>query len=268
MVLGTVVLIEDQLDLVLLDAVAGVPHFNSHALGQIPLRDKHLFVLLGGVIDRVIDQVSDHAVDLALVAAYHAGLVQRQMDLIAHTLRHALIAVHDLRHALGDVKRAVIQLLCSAFQLGQVQHIVDDLRQPVGFLDDDVQVLFPLHRIVPRQVTNHFRIGFHHGQGRSQVVGNVGDQIPLHLVCLGKLMCRIGQRFRQIVHFGIAAALELHRIIPVCQPLGGLGNAGNGGGDMVRRIERDQEPEEHQHNGDHHGLPLQNGHGGFHRHQR
>ena len=81
-------------------------------------------------------------------------------------------------------------------------------------------------------------------------------------------MRRIGQRLRQIVYLRIAAAFELHRVIAVRQTLCRFGDACDGRGDVVRRIERNEKAEEYQHNGNHHGLAFQNGNSRLHRHQR
>ena len=174
----------------------------------------------------------------------------------------------DLRHALGDVEGAVVQLLCAALQTGEIQHVVHQQGEPVGLLDDDVEVLFPLHRIVAGEIPDHLRIRFHHGEGRAQVVGYVGDEVTLHLVSFGKLLRRVVQRLRKIVHLRIAAALERCLIVAVRQTFGGGGDVDDGGGNVICREEREQEAEEYQQYRDDHGLPFQDGNGGLHRHQR
>ena len=124
------------------------------------------------------------------------------------------------------------------------------------------------HRIVAGEIPDHLRIRFHHSEGRAQVVGYVGDEVTLHLVGFGKLLRRVVQRLRKIVHLRIAAALERCLIVAVRQTFGGGGDVDDGGGNVICREEREQEAEEYQQYRDNHGLPFQDGNGGLHRHQR
>ena len=94
-ILGAVILIKDELDLVLLDTVAGILDLDKNAVIGIDLPYKDLFVL-AGVVDSVIDKVLDDLLDLHHITADYPRFISRKPDVIAHFLGYSLEAVDYL----------------------------------------------------------------------------------------------------------------------------------------------------------------------------
>lgn len=127
MILRAVILVEDEFDLILFNAVSGIGYFNSDAFWRVDLPQENLSVFLGGVVDGVVNQIANDTFNFALIAIYHAGSIRRKMQVISHLLRNTLIAVGNFLHLHCNVKFRALQFLRAAFQLGKIQHVVDQL---------------------------------------------------------------------------------------------------------------------------------------------
>ena len=147
MVLGAVVLIEDELYLIFLDTVARVLHLDENAVGLIYLANKDLLVL-ARVVYSVIDKVIDDLFYLHHIAVNYSLLIGSEVYLIAVFLGKALETVHYLAQLCTDVEFRRIELLLAALQLGEVQHIIYEESQTVGLADDYFEMLIALNGII------------------------------------------------------------------------------------------------------------------------
>ena len=140
---------------------------------MVDLSQKDLLVFLGRVVNGVVDEVADNPFNCSGITADHTGSIRCEMEMIPHLFGNALIAVCNFCQPLGDVERGKLQLFRAAFQLGQIQHIVDQQGKSVGFLNDYLQMFGSFFRIVAGQVPNHFCIRFHHGQRCPHIMGHI-----------------------------------------------------------------------------------------------
>ncbi len=147
MVFGAVILVEDELYFILLDAVAGVLNFNEDSLGGIYLADEDLLVLTG-IINRIVDEVIDDLLYLHDVAADSPRLIGGEVDIVAHFLGDALEAADYLGELAAYLEFRGTQFLPAALKLGEVKDVVDHEGKAVGLVNDDLEVFVAFHRII------------------------------------------------------------------------------------------------------------------------
>ena len=129
-----------------------------------------------GELDRVADQVEQHLLEPLRVRLDPDRQVRRQRHLEQQRAR-ARLRLHQRPHVLDElvqVERMGRELEPAGLQLGQVEHVVEDVQQVLAGLARDLQVL-ALLRIERRAVQQR-----HHAQqaveGRAQLVAHVGQE--------------------------------------------------------------------------------------------
>ncbi len=136
----TIELLEDSLLLGDRDAETGVADRKLHVMVTLFERDRHVSAVRR-VLDRVVDQVREDLTELPCVCSngrQRLRGLQHEVDVRRRVHACSLdLELSDLqRIALLDVDAQL-----AGVELAREQQIVDDLRQPARFLDDDLQQL-------------------------------------------------------------------------------------------------------------------------------
>ena len=149
------------------------------------------------------------------------------------------------RHAgqgLPDVEHPGVHLILAAFQLGQVQHVLDEPGQTAGLLADQLQIMV-LHVGRDGAVQNAVDEALDGGHRGAQLVGDVAHELAARIVVgldiFGHLVEGVGQ-----VH-DLAFALDpldADREISSAEPLRGLG-------DLLQRVGEPPHQDACQHTG-------------------
>jgi hypothetical protein len=86
-----------------------------------------------------------------------------------------------------------VPLGASGLDLRKVQHLVDQAREPFGFLGDDAEKLGALLARDVGVLQQDLRKGADRGERRAQLVRDGGDEIVLQAVELGEPLVRLAQ---------------------------------------------------------------------------
>ena len=92
-----------------------------------------------------------------------------------------VIALTDLIAELAHIKVDLLALFRAAGHLAQLHDAGDQRRQPVGLIHDDVHLLVPVGLVVAGDVPHRLRIALDEGQRGAQVMGDICQQVALHL---------------------------------------------------------------------------------------
>ena len=123
---------------------------------------------------------------------------------------------------LPDVEHPGVDLILAAFQLGEVQHVLDQPGQPPGLLTDQLQIVV-LHLRRDGPVQNAIDEALDGGHGGAQLVGDVAHELApgvvVHLDVFGHGVKGAGQ----VGHFALALdALHTDREVAAAKPLGSI----------------------------------------------
>lgn len=223
---GLVVPLPYVADLVRGDAGAVVDDLAAHLLaGFLQVDDDDL--VLAAVFYRVVDQIGQDLLDSGLVAVDDDGRRRVEPDVVALLLHEDVVGGKQGLDRGADIKVASLQLDLAGLHAGHVQHVVDQYVEPVSLVDDHLQVGVPFLRNIARQIADHLRVGFDHGQRRAKVVRHVGDQVLLIHVRLFQLPGGVGQGICQFPDLRIVAALEGDAVVALSHLRGRIGDVLN-----------------------------------------
>ena len=220
---SAVVAVEDLGQELLGDALAVVDDLYSHAAGLVHLSYADALVV-AAVVYGIVYEIIEHLVDLCGICPDDPVLIGDEADVVALFLYEQRVSREDIVYLVVDGELGKIQLQVSAFQLRELKYIVHQLREPVRFLDDDIEMLVPLFGIISREIAYHLGIGFYHSQRSSQVVGDIRYEVRPQLADLLDLDLRLVQHRRKLFYLPVALCVELHVEISCGEFLGGLGH--------------------------------------------
>ena len=212
-----------------------------------------------GVGDGVVHQVVHHLGDAQLVGGDEHVPVGVEGEGV---VRQLLVPGQGLADGLRQVEAALLQGDCPGLQPGQVQQVVDQACEPLRLVDDDLHVL---RGVLSRQVPHDLTVALDHSQGRAQVVGDVCQQLPAHLVHFGELPRRVVQGLGKLGDLPGAALLQGDGVVALAQLLGRLVDGRDGPGDPPGDEQGQQQPQHHHHPGQAEELDFQRLHRGAHR---
>ena len=169
----------------------------------------------------VVHGVAQQIVEGAL---HHVGvgidrqlfLRQFQLELPAILGTDRVIALADLIAELAHIKVDLLALFRAAGHLAQLHDAGDQRRQPVGLIHDDVHLLVPVGLVVAGDVPHRLRIALDEGQRGAQVVGDICQQVTLHLSRVLDFPGHVVELLRQVAQFVPAVGLHLHGIVALC----------------------------------------------------
>ena len=138
-------------------------------------------------------------------------------------------SVRDAIEVLREVEDGVVETVDPRLKAGEVEKVPHERGETVRLVDDDLRVLLPLDGVLARNLLDHCRIRFDHRERRAEVVRDVGDELLLDLIRLGKLRVCIVECVGQVVDFADEVMpAEIRIVIAVRQRLGALCHACNG----------------------------------------
>ena len=210
--------------------------------------DEH-FGAIGRVLERVGDDVGEQLAQTVLVAL-HADVVGHP-----HVDDVAVSAVRDLQRLHGVVDEVVeiepfdLKARGPGLHARQVQQERDEIGEPVRLVQDAFQIRrCRLHDAV-RHVLHH---GLQRGDGGSQLMADVGDHIPPHLVGMLQLLGHLVEGARQLAHLVVAVCpgFDPDRVVAVGHGLGGVRHLpqrrGQAPGEEIGDAERHDERQRHR----------------------
>src|SRR5262249_15408328 len=174
--------LEDAVALVRRDAGSGVRDPEQHVVPAS--RQGHVEALaIGRVLYRVVHQVEEEEGHRVLIEAnrWQIGL---DVDIELHALAVEPVAVHveAARQHLGEIPDLEIVGDLAALDLGEVEDVVDEVRQALALARDDLGVL--PRRLGALGAAGGEQLAEHadERQRRLELVRDVGDEVALELV--------------------------------------------------------------------------------------
>ena len=131
----------------------------------------------GAVRYGVLQQVVEHPGQLPGVALHGQILGDIQLYGVAVGLEQGIELVGELHQQIAHIHRLLFQGELLEVIPGDVEKLVDESLQPLGLVQGDVGVLFPLLPGHIRYLVQQAQVADDRGQGRFQVVGQVGNQV-------------------------------------------------------------------------------------------
>ena len=152
----------------------------------------------------------------------------------AFQLDHAIVDALLCRqcHAgqgLPDIEHPGVHLILAAFQLGEIQHILDEPRQTPGLLADQLQVVV-LHLGRDGAVQNAVHKALDGGHGGAQLVGDVAHELTLGVIVGLDILRHLVEGAGKVCHLAITLhALHADGEVAAAKALGGIG-------DLLQRV--------------------------------
>ena len=243
--IGFVETVPDQLQAVLGDADAAVLDGNEYLcvfFRGLDLDDGIVVGKFDGIVQEVVEHLLDLShirVDIQLIAREH------QFDgdplLLAGSLKGSS-RVPDYRI---QIKIRFFQNHSSGIQVIQGKKAVGQLGQPVGFVQDDMQIFF-IHLRRNRSVQHGLQIAVDGGQRGAEIVGDVGDEFFLVVLAAGDFIRHVGKGGGQIPHFIFTVYLNLVMHVSGGVLLRGLRDFPEGQIDHFREENQDDQGEQKQ----------------------
>ena len=236
------------------NARAVILYLYPHALGAAEGaqdKDAVLADVVHGVAQQIVQRPLHHVrvgVDRQLL------LRQFQLQLPAVLGADGIVALAYLITQLSHVKVHPLALISAAGHLAQLHHAGHQRGQAVGFVHDDVHLLVPVRFVVAGQVAHRLGIAFDKGQRGAQVVGDVGQQIALHLYRVLHLLGHVVKVPGKVTQLVVAAVVHLHGVVAqrhlprragklaqrLCEPLAEQPRRRHGKAEDERRRQRQQ----------------------------
>ena len=152
----------------------------------------------------------------------------------AFQLDHAIVDALLCRkcHAgqgLPDIEHPGVHLILAAFQLGEIQHILDEPCQTAGLLADQLQVVV-LHLGRDGAVQNAVHKALDGGHGGAQLVGDVAHELTPGVIVGLDVLRHLVEGAGKVCHLAIALhALHADGEVAAAKALGGIG-------DLLQRV--------------------------------
>ena len=175
--------LEDQLLLRERHAGSVVADLDRRAALVAAQRHDHLAAALRHELGGVAEQVEQHLQQTVVVGVQH-----RHNGGLLHPHPRAAFAIdlgsglHRVRDQLAQVDRIVAPIGVAGLDLGHVENLVDQPRQPLGFGDHQIEKLLPLCTVHLRIVAHQLGEGADRGQGGAQFVGHRRHEVVLQPV--------------------------------------------------------------------------------------
>ena len=271
---GAVVAVEDIGQVLRRDAGAMVFHFHPDALGafECPQEEKPV---LSDVVHGVAQQVVQgplHHVGVGVNGKLLFG--QLQLELPAVLGADGVVTLADLVAELAHIKMHPLALDGTAGHLAQFHHAGDEGCQPVGFVHDNIHLLVAVGLVVARDVPHRLGVALDEGQRGAQVVGDIGQQVPLHLGGMLDFLRHVVEVLCQIAQFVVPLGVHLHVVIALGHLPGRAGKFPQGLGEPLaeqpgrRHGERKDQCRRQRQHGAHHPAGLRDMHqAGGHQHR-
>ena len=183
LVAGAVEAVEDPLQVLGVDPDPAVLDRDHDEVALDPAHADADPALVGRVFDRVAEQVEDRAHDRVAVEVHRRQLPHRREldeEVEAAHLRREAEQVDRLGHGVGDVLLGEHVVVLPRVGAGEVEHVLDQLLEPVRLAHDVLGVFLPLLLLLEPAHGEQLAIHLDRGQGRLQLVGHVRDEVRLH----------------------------------------------------------------------------------------
>ena len=152
-----------------------------------------------GKLDGVVDEVIKDLLDLPVIRKDHLRLIRKgELKVDVLLLADPLIGGADLLDHAVDVKVGPVKEALG-IQGIQGQHPLRQLRQPLRLGDHPVEV-FVVHLRGDGAVQDRLQVSLDGGQGRTEVMGHIGNEALLIVLQLGELPGHVVQGVGQIAH--------------------------------------------------------------------
>ena len=178
-----------------------------------------------GELDGVVQQVVGHLMDQVRVGIDQHLFVHGQAFDLDHAVVDALLSRE--RHAgegLPDVEHPGVDLVFAAFQLGKVQHVLDEPRQTAGLLADQLQVVV-LHVRRDGAVQDAVHKALDGGHGGTQLVGDVAHELAPGIIVILDVLGHAVEGAGKVGHFAFALhAFHAHGQVTAAKALGRIGH--------------------------------------------
>ena len=205
-----------------------VLHLHAHPFGAAGSpQDKD--AVRPDVVHGVAQQVVQRALHHVRVGIHGQFFVrQLQFELPAVLGADGVVTLTYLVAQLAHVKVHPLTAVGTAGHLAQLHHAGHQRGQAVGLVHDDVHLFVAVGLVIAGQVAHRLGVALDEGQRGAQVVGDVGQQVPLHLGRPLHLLCHMVEVLCKVAQLVAAAALHLHGVVALGHLAGGAGQLPQG----------------------------------------
>ena len=161
----------------------------------LPLLGNDNMLCFTAIIDRIDHKVVEYLGKTDSVRKNLCWIIQMNLKLKSVLNTIDLIFLHLFTDEGIDFKVLFLQLNSVFLQTGKIQKIVDKIIKSLCLIHNYLQILIGLFF---RQINHHFPIAGNHRQRCTQIMGYIGNQITLCLICLMNVLrcsCQGGIQF-------------------------------------------------------------------------
>ena len=133
---------------------------------------------LAGIMNRIVDQIIDNLRNTGPVGFHPNLLIRLQCQPEALAFNHLIVPGECLLNQFSQTERLPLDCHDSCLELGEIQQVIDQFGQMIGFIYDNLDVFWACSR---PQVAHYFRISADQRQRSAQVVRDIGQQVPPQL---------------------------------------------------------------------------------------
>ena len=213
---GAVVAVEDIGQVLGGDAGAVVFHLHPDALGaaQRPQHEDAVFAdVVHGVAQKVM-QSALHHVGVGTDGKLFVG--DLQLELPAVLGADGVVTLADFVAELAHVEVDLLALECAARDLAQLHDAGNKGRQAVGLVHDDVHLFVAVLLVVAGQIAHRLGIALDEGERSAQVVGDVGQQVALHLGGVLDFFCHVVELLGQVAQLVVPHRVHMDGVVALC----------------------------------------------------
>ena len=195
------------------NARAVVLHLYPHALRAAEGaqdKDSVLADVVHGVAQQVVQRTLHH---IRVGIDRQFFFRQFQLQLPAVLGADGVVALAYFITQLPHVKVHPLALVGAAGHLAQLHHAGHQRGQAVGLVHDDIHLLVPVRLIVAGQIAHRLGVALDKGQRGAQVVGDVSQQIALHLHRVLHLLGHVVKIPGKVAKLIVAAVVHLHGVV-------------------------------------------------------
>ena len=192
------------------------------------LGDRHGLVI-AGIGQGVVNKIVDHLTDLQRISLNKGLSLLLEANDIAVLFRQLAVTGQNFPNGTRQGETLGVFLRRGVLALAVVQHRVHQCGQAVGLIQNDLQIL---GSIFSGNILHDLHIAFDQGQGRAQVMTDIGDQLPLSLLHLTQIPGRLRELPVQLGDLPVGVCVGYRRVFALTQGAGCFRGSDNGAGNF------------------------------------
>ena len=157
------------------------------------------FAALAHMMIGIAHVIHEHFVDAEGIGAHQKRFLRRKQQTLCPALlcEHLCFPEHALR-ALPEIKNFEIQVRVLGFQLRKCEQPAHQLVHALRLVETHAEILFPHLFLLAEPVLKSLRIALNQGYRGFQLMGDIRDELPPHLIdffLARKIVAQLAVRF-------------------------------------------------------------------------